>query len=244
MTTVAVVSSNHAQGVGQIWQLLLAFALSSIIGLERQFRGKSGGLRTQAIVGTASALFMIVSKYGFGDVVSAGTVTLDPSRIAAQVVTGIGFLGAGLIITRRGAVHGLTTAASVWETAAIGMTAGAGMVFLALLVTGLHFVIVLGYTPLSRWISRHGHAERGYIITYEDGRGVLRDVLSACTDRGWAIDSMAVLGHRADAGGHLPPDRLVTVALRLRGTGTVDASAVLGVIDGVVRIDTGDDEND
>ncbi|WP_063036340.1 MgtC/SapB family protein [Nocardia grenadensis] len=244
MTTVAAVASTNAQGVGQIGQLLLAFALSSIIGLERQFRGKSGGLRTQAIVGTASALFMIVSKYGFGDVLSAGTVALDPSRVAAQVVSGIGFLGAGLIITRRGAIHGLTTAASVWETAAIGMTAGSGLVWLALLVTGLHFVIVLGYTPLGRWISRRGSAERGYIITYEDGRGVLREVLSTCTRRGWVIDSMAVLAQRADIGVRLPPDRLVTVALRLRGQGAVDASAVLGGIDGVVRIDTGDDEND
>ncbi|MFI2332402.1 MgtC/SapB family protein [Nocardia rhamnosiphila] len=244
MTTVAAVASTHAQDMGQIGQLLLAFALSSVIGLERQFRGKSGGLRTQAIVGTASALFMLVSKYGFGDVLSSGTVVLDPSRVAAQVVSGIGFLGAGLIITRRGAIHGLTTAASVWETAAIGMTAGAGLVWLALLVTGLHFVIVLGYTPLGRWISRRGNAERGYVITYEDGRGVLRELLTACTARGWTIDSLAVLAQRADFDGHLPPDRLVTVALRLSGPGVVDASAVLGVIDGVVRVDAGEDEND
>ncbi len=183
-----------AQGEGwlQVGELLLAFGLSSVIGLERQLRGKSAGLRTQAIVGTTSALILIVSKYGFTDVLTPGTVILDPSRVAAQIVSGIGFLGAGLIITRRGAIRGLTTAASVWETAAIGMAAGAGLLRLALLVTALHFVIVLCYTPLGELVARRGHAERGYTITYEDGRGVLRDILATCTRRTWTVKSMAI----------------------------------------------------
>ncbi len=114
MMTIAAEVAGHGQSWRQVGELLLAFALSSVIGLERQFRGKSAGLRTQTIVGTASALILLVSKYGFNDVLSPGTVILDPSRVAAQIVTGIGFLGAGLIITRRGAIRGLTTAASVW----------------------------------------------------------------------------------------------------------------------------------
>lgn len=241
----AETAAVHSQGgVQQFGELLLAFALSSVIGVERQFRSKSAGLRTQTIVGTASALFLIVSKYGFGDVLAPGSVVLDPSRVAAQIVSGIGFVGAGLIITRRGAIRGLTTAASVWETAAIGMTAGAGLAWLALLVTGLHFVVVLGYTPLGRWISSRGHAERGYAITYEDGQGVLRQLLTACTAKGWTITSMAVLGHRP--GGESAParDGLVTIGLTLSGSGTVDATEVLGVIDDVVRVDIGDDEED
>src|ERR1700710_1147975 len=131
------IASAAAQGQGwrQVGELLLAFGLSSVIGFERQFRGKSAGLRTQTIVGTASALILLVSKYGFADVLSPGTVVLDPSRVAAQIVSGIGFLGAGLIITRRGTIRGLTTAAAVWETAAIGMAAGAGLGLLALIVT-------------------------------------------------------------------------------------------------------------
>ena len=72
---------------------------------------------SQTIVGTAAALIMLVSKYGFGDVLTPGLVVVDPSRVAAQIVSGIGFLGAGIIIVRRGSVHGLTTAASVWESA-------------------------------------------------------------------------------------------------------------------------------
>src|SRR5689334_5494419 len=152
---------------------------SSVVGLERQLRGKSAGLRTQAIVGTASALILLVSKYGFADVLAPGRVVLDPSRVAAQIVSGIGFLGAGLIITRRGAIRGLTTAAAVWETAAIGMAAGAGLPLLAVVVTGLHFVVVLGYTPLARIIASRSHAERSYTVTYRDGHGVLRDLLQA-----------------------------------------------------------------
>src|ERR1700760_240090 len=120
------------QGTRQIVELFVAFGLTALIGLEREIQGKSAGLRTQTIVGTSAALILIVSKYGFSDVLSQGTVVLDPSRVAAQIVSGIGFLGAGLIITRHGAIRGLTTAASVWETAAIGMAAGAGLPILAL----------------------------------------------------------------------------------------------------------------
>ena len=138
------------QGTRQIVELLVAFGLTALIGLEREIHGKSAGLRTQTIVGTAAALILIVSKYGFNDVLAAGTVEVDPSRVAAQIVSGIGFLGAGLIITRQGAVHGLTTAAAIWESAAIGMAAAAGLVKLAIIVTVLHFVIILGFTPLSR----------------------------------------------------------------------------------------------
>ena len=108
----AAAAVAHGQGWRQVGELLLAFALSSVVGLERQYRGKSAGLRTQTIVGTASALILIISKYGFSDVLMARTVVLDPSRVAAQIVSGIGFLGAGLIITRRGAIRGLTTAAA------------------------------------------------------------------------------------------------------------------------------------
>jgi putative Mg2+ transporter-C (MgtC) family protein len=110
--------------------------LSALIGLEREIRHKSAGLRTHTLVGFAAALMML------GDVLSAGQVVLDPSRIAAQIVTGIGFIGGGLIFVRRDTVRGLTTAAIVWLTTAVGMACGAGLPILALFVTGLHFVVV------------------------------------------------------------------------------------------------------
>jgi putative Mg2+ transporter-C (MgtC) family protein len=227
------------QGWKQVGELMLAFGLASVIGLERQWRGKSAGLRTQAIVGTASALILLVSKYGFTDVLTDHSIVLDPSRVAAQIVSGIGFLGAGIIITRQGTIRGLTTAASVWETAAVGMAAGAGLPYLALVVTGLHFVIVLGFSRLSHWVTVHGHGERGYHVTYRDGQGVLRDLLAACTAHGWTVGSMEVLHH--DAGGD-PDGRLVTVGLSLRGHRVGEAASVLAPLSGVNRVEGIDDD--
>src|SRR5580698_5123390 len=98
------------QGWVQLSELALAFVLSALIGLEREIRQKSAGLRTHTLVGVAAALIMLVSKYGFMDVLANGRVVLDPSRVAAQVVSGIGFIGGGVIFMRRDVVRGLTTA--------------------------------------------------------------------------------------------------------------------------------------
>jgi putative Mg2+ transporter-C (MgtC) family protein len=103
------------QGWYQLAELGLAFVLSASIGLEREVRQKSAGLRTYTLVGFSSALIMLVSKYGFTNVLDTGRVVLDPSRIAAQIVSGIGFIGGGLIFMRKTLIRGLTTAATVWE---------------------------------------------------------------------------------------------------------------------------------
>ncbi|ACR69109.1 MgtC/SapB family protein [Edwardsiella ictaluri] len=108
-------------------RVALAGLLGGLIGLERQLRAKEAGLRTHILVGIGSALFMIVSKYGFTDILTLSHVELDPSRIAAQVVSGMGFLGAGTIIIQKQAVKGLTTAAGMWVTAAIGLVIGSGL---------------------------------------------------------------------------------------------------------------------
>ncbi len=97
-----------------IIRLILAAIACGAIGMERQMRGKGAGLRTHVLIGMGSALFMIVSKYGFADVLSLDHVGLDPSRIAAQVVTGVGFIGAGNILVRNQNIVGLTTAADIW----------------------------------------------------------------------------------------------------------------------------------
>lgn len=231
----------YGQGPLQVGELLLAFLLSSLVGLERQLRGKSAGLRTQAIVGTTAALLLIVSKYGFTDVLSAGTITLDPSRVAAQVVSGVGFLGAGLILTRRGAVRGLTTAAAVWETAAIGMAAGAGLWLLALVVTALHFVIAFGFTALVRRLAGTADSDLQLEIAYDDGRGILRLLLDSLTGQGWRVGRFTATRRDPDA-----QDNLVSVRVDLVGSGSRDLLvAGLGSIDGVrdVTIVT-DDELD
>lgn len=246
MSAATELAISHGQGWRQVGELFVAFGLASLVGLERQFRGKSAGLRTQTIVGTASALIFITSKYGFGDVVAPGLVTLDPSRVAAQIVSGIGFLGAGLIIRKRGAIRGLTTAAAVWETAAIGMAAGAGLPLLAAVVTALHFVIVLGYTPLGNVISARGHSESTYAVTYLDGQGVLRTLLSTCTVQSWKVDALAITG--SGLAGQLveaqPEQRLVSVELTLTGAGASMAAGALGGVPGVVRVDTAGDEEE
>jgi putative Mg2+ transporter-C (MgtC) family protein len=116
-------------------RLLVAGLLGAAVGLEREYRAKEAGYRTHFLVCLGSALMMIVSKYGFDDHLIEGTIRLDPSRIAAQVVTGIGFIGAGTIIFQKQIVRGLTTAAGIWATAGIGLAVGAGMYFMSITCT-------------------------------------------------------------------------------------------------------------
>ena len=106
--------------------ILLSVILGFLIGLERKTRAKEAGVRTHTIVCFGACLLMIISKYGF-----SGT-DADVARIAAQIVSGIGFIGAGMIVYRKNSVHGLTTAAGIWATAGIGMACGAGLYFVAL----------------------------------------------------------------------------------------------------------------
>lgn len=122
-------------------RLLIAALCGGAIGYERATQRKSAGMRTHMVVAVAAALFMLVSKYGFFDILNLHNVALDPSRIAAQIVTGISFIGAGTILVRKEQVSGLTTAAGVWATAAIGMAIGAGMYFIGIICTVLLFLI-------------------------------------------------------------------------------------------------------
>jgi putative Mg2+ transporter-C (MgtC) family protein len=144
------ISEIDGQGAKQFIELGSAFLLSAAIGLEREMRHKSAGLRTYTLVGTSAALFLLVSKYGFTDVLVKDVVVLDPSRVAAQIVSGIGFIGAGLIFVRQDIVKGLTTAATVWVVTAIGMACGAGLPLLALAVTLAYFVVALVFPSLIR----------------------------------------------------------------------------------------------
>src|ERR1700735_1307361 len=172
----------YAEPKGQGWlqfgELALALALSSLIGLEREFRAKSAGLRTHTLVGVAAALIMLVSKYGFDDTIVKYAVVLDPSRVAAQIVSGIGFIGGGLIFVQRDVVRGLTTAAIIWLTAAVGMACGAGLPLLALFVTAAQFLVVYAYTPFGKRIL----AQRSEVhVRYVPGKGAVEKVMQMCT---------------------------------------------------------------
>ena len=250
------------QGWLQIGELALAFGLSALIGLEREIRHKSAGLRTHTLVGFAAALIMLVSKYGFGDVLSTGQIVLDPSRIAAQIVTGIGFIGGGLIFVRRDSVRGLTTAAIVWLTTAVGMACGAGLPILALFVTALHFVVVFLFPIIVERLPRSRWAISPLQVSYEDGRGILRDILVTCTQHDFAVSRVRVERESpslnpthqdmvdngvTDGGGEKAERehaerRIVTVALEIRGARSVaKLASKLAEIAGVVAVNAGDE---
>ena len=120
-----------------LWRLALAGALGAAVGFERELRDHQAGLRTHMLVSLGSALFTIVSAYAWGAFTFGGGIGYDPTRIAAQIVTGVGFLGAGAILHQGQLIRGLTTAATLWIVAAIGMSAGAGYWLAALIATAL-----------------------------------------------------------------------------------------------------------
>ncbi len=149
-----------------IFRLFFAAFLGGIIGLERNYRAKEAGFRTHFLVALGSALFMIISQYGFGgELERMGNLRWDASRIASQVVTGIGFIGAGTIIFQKHVVRGLTTAAGLWVTSAIGLTCGSGMYLVATAATGLVFVCL---EALNFILSRFGTKSISLTFTSSD----------------------------------------------------------------------------
>jgi putative Mg2+ transporter-C (MgtC) family protein len=235
---------TNIEGWLQVGELGLGLALSAVIGLEREIRQKSAGLRTHTLVGVGAALFMLISKYGFSDVVLKGLVIVDPSRVAAQIVSGVGFLGAGLIFVRRDAVRGLTTAASIWVTAAIGAAAGAGLPLLAVAATGAYLIVALAFGHVSRRLPLSGSAVSLLRVSYPDGRGILRQVLRIATEHGFVVDELTTASRE---GGYelttADGKRLVEVQMHVHGKESVnDLAARLSELPSV-RAVTSDDAN-
>jgi putative Mg2+ transporter-C (MgtC) family protein len=261
--------------LGQSWiqlsELALAFVLSALIGLEREMRQKSAGLRTYTLVGFSSALIMLVSKYGFTDIIETGRVVLDPSRVAAQIVSGIGFIGGGVIFVRKDIVRGLTTASIVWLTAAVGMAAGAGLPILAVAVTLGHFVLVFIFPAIERRLPKSRWAPSSLHISYEERRGALREILAACTGQEFSVSRVQVERAPSRSGGQsggqagkgrgtdwedhpveteeapsadLPQQGIVTLMIEVRGAKSVaKLAARLGEIGGVTSVRVGDGDS-
>ena len=174
-------------------RLAIAAVLGSAIGVERELREREAGLRTHLLVALGAALFTIVSAYGFDDVLGKSgpsvLVRLVPSRVAAQVVSGIGFLGAGAIIRQGLSVRGLTTAASLWIVAAIGMASGAGMYAAATIGT---VIVVFSLGPLRilayRTIDRLRPEEKRLVIELKR-EATTGQLLSDIHGRGYAVHS-------------------------------------------------------
>lgn len=172
-----------------VWRLVLAAIFGTIIGLDREYREKEAGFRTHFLVSLGSALMMIVSQYGFSEILTHDGVSLDPSRIAAQVVSGIGFIGAGTIIFNHQIVRGLTTVASLWATAGIGLTAGAGMSWLALAATILTLVALEGLSLVFRSL---GSRRMVVVFSASDRTGVA-DTLDRIRTDGYMVVSYEVV---------------------------------------------------
>lgn len=229
----------------QLAELGLALLLSAIIGFERELRQKSAGLRTHTLIGFGSALFMLVSKYGFTDVLGEHVV-LDPSRVAAQIVSGVGFLGAGLIFVRRDGVRGLTTAAGIWVTAAVGAAAGAGLLLLAVLTTGAYMVVTLILPAVQRFLLPVTvHRASTLYVRYPDGHGLLQAVADEATKRGYRIDSLSAdpAADQMVAAGPRDDGRqaMAAVTLRVRGSRPVrELTAALNDLERVDAVITGD----
>jgi putative Mg2+ transporter-C (MgtC) family protein len=243
------------QGWLQFAELTLAFVLSAIVGVEREIRQKSAGLRTHTLVGVSAALIMLISKYGFMDILANGRIVLDPSRVAAQVVSGIGFIGGGVIFMRRDVVRGLTTAASIWFTAALGMACGAGLPLLAVATTVGHFIIMLVFPKLARRLPRPRRMATEIQISYEDGGELLRTILIRCTELRFAINDVrldredsfvesreAAEDMADDEGmeiGQRPAKGTVTLHMRVKGKRPISNLIVaLSGIDGVCEVTT------
>ncbi|MFG3281701.1 MgtC/SapB family protein [Streptomyces sp. NPDC048111] len=207
----AGVLEPSGQGWVQAGEFGLAFLLSAAIGLEREIRQKAAGLRTYTTVGVGSALFTLVSKYGFGDVLHAGTIELDPSRVAAQIVSGVGFIGGGVIFVHRGSVQGLTTAATIWLTAAVGAAAAAGLPLLSILATAAYFVAAYLVRPLVHRLPAMRTAAPTFRITYEQRPGLLRELMEQCERAGFTV---AGLQMQRPGGGGDPAEVVVSAVGR------------------------------
>ena len=211
-------------------RLVVAGGLGGAIGLERELRERQAGLRTHLVVCVGSALFTIVSAYGFSEFLLHGgsVVRADPTRIAAQIVSGIGFLGAGAIIRQGLSVRGLTTAATLWLVAAIGMASGAGYYSAALITTGLA-LLTLG--PLRIFAYRVVHRFRPDVdrLLVEIPAGGSPGAVLEAIERGGGHVVALEIEQDGDR-------RNIAVDIELRGAAASSIVADVGEIDGVLGV--------
>ncbi len=173
-------------------RLSCALVLGAFVGVERGQGERAAGLRTYALVALGSCLVMIVSAFGFADILGTPNVTLDPSRIAAQVVSGIGFLGAGTILLRKEVVKGLTTAAAIWVVAAIGLACGAGLLLEAIITTLFTIAILTLLQPLRQRLRRLPEARPLRIKVMAVEESLLGRAYDICIESGATIESIEV----------------------------------------------------
>lgn len=213
------------------FRLILAAVLSGAIGFEREVRDQEAGLRTHVLVGVGSALFTLVSAYGFEDFLGGNeTIRADPARIAAQIVAGVGFLGAGAIFRQGAFVRGLTTAATLWSVAAIGLAAGAGF-YSASIITSL--LVLVSLWPLKMLVRslRRQDREATTITALLPKRTRIDELLSALRTLG--IDANSISFRET---GHGMPELLLVVTVPARRVGLIHTVKPLLVYAGAQSI--------
>jgi putative Mg2+ transporter-C (MgtC) family protein len=161
--------------------LVLAAGLGVVVGVERDSSARGAGARTHALVSLGAALFTVAGAYGFGDI--ERTANVDPARIAAQVATGVGFIGAGAIIRNGTSVHGVTTAATVWLAASVGVVCAAGGYTAALVTTGLALVVLVVLRGAKPLVQRFGRFGTVVEVEYLRGHGTLGPLLRGLDER-------------------------------------------------------------
>ncbi|HRN48329.1 MAG TPA: MgtC/SapB family protein [Niabella sp.] len=198
-------------------RLSLAALFGALIGLERERKNWAAGLRTHMMVCVGSCLIMIVSAFGFADILASDHIALDPSRVAAQVVSGIGFIGAGTILfMKQGTIHGLTTAAGLWTVAGIGLATGGGMYFAAGAATVIALIILWALSPLERYFSKKYEKSTLKIVIHESesNTDVLKDLLNK---ENYRIETLSLekvkdefeLQIKIDIGNGIRPENLI-----------------------------------
>jgi putative Mg2+ transporter-C (MgtC) family protein len=211
-----------------VLRLLLASALAGLLGGERELTDQPAGFRTHILVGLGAALFAVISAYGFETVVGSarpGTVQADPTRVASQIVVGIGFLGGGAIIKYGASIRGLTTAASLWVTAAVGTAVGIGMLALGSVTAAITLLALVGLRPLRRAIRRYARDRDEYIV--EARRDVdVSAMLSRIREAGGTIELVRI----TDEG----PDR--SIRLLVRPSPTIPPAQIAAAISGVEHV--------
>lgn len=185
--TNSIIAILNRYEINLIFRIVVACLCGVAIGFERKSRAKEAGIRTHCIVACASAMMMVVSKYGFGDLISGGfpaDVRLDPSRMAQGIVTGVGFLGSGMIYHQRGSTKGLTTAAGVWATSGIGMALGAGMYIIGIASTLI--ILIVQYVLHTKNKFTMSYKSKTLKISGVSEEGYQKKVITRLSDMGIA----------------------------------------------------------
>jgi putative Mg2+ transporter-C (MgtC) family protein len=190
-------------------RIAAATGCGALIGLERESRNQLAGMRTHALVAAGAAVFTLAGAHGFPELARGPNV--DPMRVAAQIASGIGFIGAGAIIHDRGSVRGVTTAAALWISAALGLAAGAGLWWLAAAGATVTLLVLVALRPLStRLLSPFATPLRTIDVEYQRGHGTMGPLFDAIRDAGAELDDLSI----ADTNGG--STRTVAVDVRVR----------------------------